>query len=549
MQPLLHTWSLAVEEQYYILFPPALWLIWKIGGKRAVPVLWIVGGLALLGSLGLAEYLSRRSEGFNFFMLPSRMWELLAGGLCALRLRGHDPIGGRVGVALSLIGGAALIAGFVLLAGVESNPNALTALPIVGVCLIVLTSGATPLARLLSIRPLVGIGLVSYSFYLWHQPVFAFARLRTLGPLSPLETAALVALSFTLAVLTWRFVEQPFRANSRNPDRIMSAKALGAILVPAAVVLLFLNIVNARWQESPLGIRFSDALLADVTKRSLSNECFGDERSVSDYYSEPGIWGCRNGGSSPTDDRIGLIGDSHSLSYLGPVAEEMDRRSQHFYYSGVSGCPAIMDVAVWKQDLRVDRCYARNDELLSAAISEDLDIVVLTSRWSYYNSFTTGTRVRRLTSNPAGGMPTRSAADGQFFRSLEGTIKALTDAGIGVVFIHQNPIQRVEPANAFRVAKLSAEDEEGVLARASITAARHETDYAELRRLIDARLAAADPDLVRIVDPADILCDEVCLIGTPEVSYYYDDDHLSNRGAALIVPAIMDAIDSLTAAR
>ena len=173
LKPLLHTWSLAVEEQFYIIFPIALLLIWRFGRKASVLSIAAVA----IGSLVLCEYASRYYPSFNFYWAITRAWELMAGALCAFQILKPKQTRDNTLAALGLT----LI--FVSIFWFDSStrfPSVYALLPVVGACLIILFARmGTFTARLLSTKPLVAIGLISYSAYLWHQPLFAFARTRS----------------------------------------------------------------------------------------------------------------------------------------------------------------------------------------------------------------------------------------------------------------------------------------------------------------------------------------------------------------------------------
>ena len=203
--PLLHTWSLAVEEQFYIIFPILLWLLWRHGRGT---VFWVVLGLCVL-SLGIAEWGWRNSPSANFYFLVTRGWELGAGALCAFMLQGRAlrPHGGLAALGLGLI-----MVSIFAFDGATPFPSLFTLVPVVGTMLIILHAGPkTGVARLLSLRLVVGVGLISYSAYLWHQPLFAFARIRSLGHVDAVLMLGLAVLSLGLAWLSWRYVERPFR--------------------------------------------------------------------------------------------------------------------------------------------------------------------------------------------------------------------------------------------------------------------------------------------------------------------------------------------------
>lgn len=210
LKPLLHTWSLGVEEQFYALFPIFLMFAWRLGRKRIVVLLVI---MALL-SLALAEYATDRKPVASFFLLPTRGWELAMGALIAFYLEGKD----RCQFPLALqqilsLAGLGLIAYSLLVFTKETPfPGLYALIPTVGAGLIIVFAlPGTLVGRLLVSRVLVGVGLVSYSAYLWHQPLLSFARHRSFTKPNDVVIALIVVLTFGLACITWRYVERPFR--------------------------------------------------------------------------------------------------------------------------------------------------------------------------------------------------------------------------------------------------------------------------------------------------------------------------------------------------
>ena len=204
-KPLLHTWSLAVEEQFYLLFPLLFLFAWKFSRKV---FLYLVTLLILL-SLLVSELGWRNYPSANFYLAPSRVWELMAGVLVALLMH-CAPI--KSNNPLSMLGGVLVVVPIFLFTESTPAPSIYTAVPVLGTALLLAFGGAGTLcAKVLSLRPLVFIGLISYSAYLWHQPIFAFAKIYS--PDKPAVSSMLVlsGVSVVLAYLTWKHLELPFR--------------------------------------------------------------------------------------------------------------------------------------------------------------------------------------------------------------------------------------------------------------------------------------------------------------------------------------------------
>ncbi len=210
LTPLLHTWSLSVEEQFYVIFPLFLLLAWKFGRRRILLTLGIVG----LVSLGLAHWGSLRMPTAAFYLLPTRGWELLMGAFAAFYLSNdaNRPASRMRNESGATAGLVMIILAIFFYDKHTPFPGLYALVPTVGALLIILYANqATIVGRLIAKPALVGIGLISYSAYLWHQPLFAFSRHLGLTELDSSAFAGLIGATFMLAYLSWRFIEQPFR--------------------------------------------------------------------------------------------------------------------------------------------------------------------------------------------------------------------------------------------------------------------------------------------------------------------------------------------------
>lgn len=230
LRPLLHTWSLAVEEQYYVLFPVFLLSLWRFGKPR---ILIVFTALAML-SLALASWLVEREPSAAFYLLPTRAWELLLGAVIAFYLIERAPRndGRRINQLAGLTGLLLILVAVVAFDQSTPFPGLYALVPASGTALIILfATPATLAGSLLASRLFVGVGLISYSAYLWHQPLFAFVRHGSLKPPSMSLMLFLAMLSICLAYVSWRFVERPFRRKGTiSRTRLFAFAATGSAL-------------------------------------------------------------------------------------------------------------------------------------------------------------------------------------------------------------------------------------------------------------------------------------------------------------------------------
>lgn len=294
LKPLLHTWSLGIEEQFYVLFPIVLMFAWHLGRKRIVVLLTI---MALL-SLALAEYAISRKPAATFFLLPTRAWELGMGSLIAFYLEGKErgkfpPVLHQI---LSLVGLGLIAVGILIFSKETPFPGLSALIPTVGAGLIIVFAfPGTLVGRLLVSRVLVGVGLVSYSAYLWHQPLLSYARHRSLTEPNDLVTTSLIVLTFGLAYLTWRYVETPFRRGNIVTKNVLWRFSSASVVV-IAVSAASLQLIH--W-DSQSGIpsdvqrlyRFRTCFfgLGQTFETLLQNQCHLTKGSfVQTSWKEPG---------------------------------------------------------------------------------------------------------------------------------------------------------------------------------------------------------------------------------------------------------------------
>ena len=236
-KPLLHTWSLGVEEQYYVIFPLLMLAGWKFGKKSVVGM---IIALALL-SLAVSELGSSRFPDANFDLITSRAWELLAGAVAAFWVQKY---GVRSNEGLALLGLLGVMFSVVAYDAATPFPGLYALVPVLGVVLLVLFAGeGTLVARFLSLPLLVGIGLISYSAYLWHQPLFAFARIYMVEEPSRVAFAVLTVATFLVAYLSWKYIENPFRNRA-----LVAARPLWIFVFSASLFLVAFGLAAHKTQ-------------------------------------------------------------------------------------------------------------------------------------------------------------------------------------------------------------------------------------------------------------------------------------------------------------
>lgn len=311
LKPLLHTWSLAVEEQYYIAFPAFLMLAYRIG-KRVIPPALIA--LFIL-SLCLAEAVVYQKPSAAFFLLPTRGWELLLGALCTLYQRNGHETGVRAANIVSAVGLGMIGLAVFTFDRSTPTPSLYTLLPTLGTALVLLYArNGTATGSLLSNPLIVGIGLISYSTYLWHQPILVFLRYATPGPVGlSVKWLAIMAI-FCLGYLSWRYIETPFRNRQKVSFKsVVQLGVAGSVLIGA--IGLSGHISEGFRDLRITNVAFArDAVLQQVRierqKLIRAGICHFDENlPIGTFIAK---WNCKSNDENLFDSRVVVFGDSHA---------------------------------------------------------------------------------------------------------------------------------------------------------------------------------------------------------------------------------------------
>jgi peptidoglycan/LPS O-acetylase OafA/YrhL len=521
---LLHTWSLAVEEQYYMLFPVILFLLTRYRRDAAGVV---IAGITL-ASFAACVILQAWRPDAVFYLLPFRMWELLAGAWLAVAAvpRAETPV---LREGLAAAGLLLIVAGVLLISPGAHFPGWVAAVPVLGTVLVIHAgSGGPSLAgQLLSLRPMVAVGLISYSLYLWHWPVVVLARYRQGGDLSVGTAVALLALTIGLSYLTYRYVEKPLRRR-RGPG-FSGRQAIGtatAAVVSGVALGLTLS-ASQGWTQ-----RFAPDVVALDDDRTAAIPFMACNDRTKFYEASRDITSlaslCRIGKEGGTPAAI-LWGDSHALAWA-PGIDALFRQQ------GITGviaikaeCPPLEGLV----DRRDGRCGEFNEQVRGLVEAHgEIRLVVLGAAWPSY--VTPADPSRLADGSDAGG-------GWDFGRVFDRTVAGFEKAGKRVWVLGPTPRAPEDPA--FGLALAGAYDVPPPPATPTATV------RATAQSFWEAVSKAPPRSGLLVSDPADWLCDgAACRYAHDGLALYRDGGHLNVRGALYLLPNLQGDLAKIDAA-
>lgn len=483
LKPLLHTWSLAVEEQFYILFPLTLLLVARFAAKWLVVAILAIASVSLV----LSVWAVSTNPSAAFFLAPSRAWELMLGALLALGVVPQP--NNRTVQEIVSVAGLGLIGWAVFTFSTATPFPGLNALfPCVGATLVIYAGSTNRVARLLAAKPVVFLGLISYSLYLWHWPLIVFTRYHLLRDPAGWEIAVIIVLSFFMAVLSWRFIETPLRGRSGLFSQ--------AALFQAAGLAMVSFLVAGIWLPSSQGWRpaFAETLNADFPEpenRDLGN-CHVLRGNVDAEWRREN---CTLNSGGKTNAL--LWGDSFAAHYARGFVSNSERLTHNLLQYTAGGCtPAFnFDPAL------VPGCRDFNRRVLDILERFDIKTVVLAGRWQQAFEY------------------------GLSLTEISDTVARLQRLGIKVIVIGQSPVFPIDI---------------GLIARKN-GASEHTSNLiaSSLNKAIERSVPGTT-----FIDPIPVLCaGATCRFRDGANFYFTDDGHLSDYGSEFFVRHYLSILD------
>lgn len=507
-KPLLHSWSLAVEEQYYIFFPIMIMALWRFGRN---PMLYLIGFLAAI-SLISAEYGSRYYPSANFYLLFGRAWEILAGSMAAFYMRKPRHYGGRADL-LSWLGLAMLCIAIFLFDKETPFPSLYAALPVLGTLMIIICARSDRgLGTLLSNPLCVGIGLISYSLYLWHQPVFAFGRLLVFE-MGWMLKIGLIMVSIILAMLSYYIIEKPARYRWLKNEKPRGF-FIKAMIIPLLLVAVFGLLL---WNHTgPLN-----------NGKHLS---YAGADKQWNYVSKAGH-----------NRRIILYGDSHARQYAAAIEDYTVKGKYDFELMAGPACISLPDLTNYYKGKISDECVGqlqklreKNQSLTQNGAGDH--VIIIAHRWGPLLSDLEGNIIGKIDSKLDSDNPQKAQI--ALFTAIRKTIDSFP-ASQKIIFIGNVPA--VNPPSE-QMERGPSRCRQYINGNCPMSFTREEGELFGFNQ--DLRAMLSTYPNAYYIDPYDSLCDaEKCFVERGKTIYYSDDAHLTDAGAQLIISDLKPIID------
>jgi len=551
LQPLLHTWSLGVEEQFYIFFPIFIIFIWNFKKKYLVHCIFFI----LLISISLSQFGGNfkyqnltlvppfflisfdffwQAGSANFYLPFGRVWELMAGSLLAIYLSKNKIIDKKSNDIFSFLGFIAIFFSIFYYSENIQYPSFFTLLPVIGTLLIIIFSTKkTILNKVLSYKPLVFIGLISYSLYLWHQPLFVFFRIYFNHNLNSFDISFIILLAFGLSFFSWKYIETPFRKKN-----IITNKKLFFYLFSSSLLIVIFSSLILFEKIKPIKKILPKEILSSINIEK-NKECFDSNYS----HENKANWYCKIGDPSKKISFV-LSGDSHALALKPAFDLASNDLNKQGAFVGYSGCPPLLDIYSLRPDRNLKDCRKLNEKIFRYIANNKIKKIFLVSRWSYYTDGNYDQTNFSHISKKDIFFSNKSNSREAFYFGLKNTLQRYNSIGVEVILVHQVPLQLYDPKYIYlrSLSKGNQDIDQNKLFSLAVDYKKH----MHLQNFVRDKIKSLENKdyKFKVIDLNSIFCDKMkCLVGTVKSSYYYDKSHLSRKGAQMTKNLLLKYLD------
>ena len=549
-KPLLHTWSLSIEEQFYIIFPLLVILILSLNKKLLLITTILIFFLSLMfaqwsGNLSRnfpffdadLNFLSK-SEYSTFFMPFGRIWEIALGSICALILRKNILKKNQFSNLISLTGFILIIISIFYLSENFPFPSFYTLIPALGTALIILfTFESDVISKLLRIKILVFLGLISYSLYLFHFPIFTFFKHSNIE-INYLILSFLILTTFILSFLNWKFIEKPFRSKKINLNKFI-------YFISASYLIIFLTSLYALNFKIPNKLYIEDLstnLQKSLVSKIQNKECL-DTIRVQEDFNQKGL--CYLGDKNQKKTNLIIFGDSHTLPFYQLLNDYFKRSNKKALLTGYSGCPPLIGVYSIRSDQMNKNCKELNNKIFEFAKNNNIKNILLISRWTYYTGEELPNGEFNAINKSLNYNTNVKTSKINFKKAVEETFKKYGSININVFVIEQAPFHYFTPSQAYlRSYDIDKNYFKNRLNSYSIKYDEFQNNQNFSRSILSSN--ASKYENINFLGISDIFClniVKVCKIGDHDKSFYRDKNHLNQYGADLLKERILENID------
>lgn len=527
IMPMLHTWSIAIEEQFYIIFPVLLLTIWRVAKRYLASVLTIF----MIGSLLYANWSSQLyvSPDAAFFLLPARGWELITGAvLAAIVAHGKWKNDCTFCVLMPSIGISMIGYAEIFFDGRIQHPSFITTVPVFGTAILILYCKPGELiSDLLASKILVGIGRISYSMYLIHFPILAFSKLSNLGKLPDWMNFLFLPIVLVSSFISWKWIESPFRDRKKIGRRqlVITMSVLWSLIVATGCLFQYFS-------GFPERLDFPVSLAQSLTLYHEDPGCL-----ESDWLPEVETgWFCELSGENGHRIDFILAGDSHAVSAIPAFRKFGEQNGLRGIAATRSACPPLMGIDnLANTPSSVGDCSHLANKLFDFVRVQQISLVFLVGHWNHY-IMPEGTKVAESgTDLILEHFPARLAL---VQRALKRTIDSYASIGVKVVLIGSIPIQSHPASEIYKKVYLLPK-----FNRREKLKSLH-VSYNEHRDRQKANLALFQTQREKsffFLDPTPYYCNgNTCLVGSLEQSFYTDTNHLSFIGSRSLGQMLAD---------